>query len=175
MLLFILVLVTKVYAKYLPEMTQPIPNTRYLPITKLVCQISSVTACGLLLSILLPPIWWWIILCPCAFKSIRVLHGSYQQIYESLHDAYQQTFESIHEIYQQNSQSLRNIYQRTSESLHEIHQQNSESLQSLQDKYQQISELLHGISARVFNKLHDTFKWICHSTQQAGPPRVQNV
>jgi len=139
MLLFILVLVTKVYAKYLLEMTQPIPNTRYLPITKLVCQISSVIACGVLLSILLPPIWWWIILCPCAFKSIRVLHGSYQQIYESLHDVYQQTFESIHKKYQQNS------------------------------------ETLHGISTRVLNKLHYTFKWTCNSTQQAGPPRVQNV
>jgi predicted PurR-regulated permease PerM len=164
MLLFILVLVTKVYAKYLLEMTQPISNTRYLPITKLVCQISSVTACGLLLSILLPPIWWWIILCPCAFKSIRVLHRSYQQIYESLHDVYQQTSESLHDI-----------YQRTSELLQEIYQQNSESIHSLQDKYQQIYELLHGISARVFNKLHDAFKWIYHSTQQAGPPRVQNV
>jgi predicted PurR-regulated permease PerM len=165
MLLFILVLAAQVYAKYLlEEMTQPIQNTRYLPLTKLVCQISGVIACGLLLSILLPPIWWWIILCPCAFKSIRVLHGSYQKIYESLHDVYQQTSESLHDI-----------YQRTSELLQEIYQQNSESIHSLQDKYQQIYELLHGISARVFNKLHDAFKWIYHSTQQAGPPRVQNV
>jgi hypothetical protein len=154
MMLFILVLVTKVYAKYLLEMTQPIPNTRYLPITKLVCQISSVIACGILLSILLPPIWWWIIFCQCAFKSIRELHGSYQQIYESLYE----------------------IYQQTSESLHEIYQQNSEWLHSLHDKYQQIYESLHNISTRVFNKLHDAFKWICNlPTQQAGPPRVQNV
>jgi len=167
MLLFILVLVAQVYAKYLlEEMTQPIQNTRYLPLTKLVCQISGVIACGLLLSILLPPIWWWIILCPCAFKSIRVLHGSYQKIYESLHDVYQKTSESLHEIYQQNFESLHDIYQQTSESLHSLH-----------DKYQQISESLHGISARVFNKLHDAFKWICNPTQQAGPdpPRVQNV
>jgi len=70
MLSFILVLVAQVYAIYLLERIQPIPNTRYLVITKIVCQILGVVAFGILLSILLPPIWWWIIISPCAFKSI---------------------------------------------------------------------------------------------------------
>jgi hypothetical protein len=95
---FILVLVVQVYAKYLLERIQPIQKTRYFHITKLVCQISSVIACGLLLSILLPPIWWWIIISPCAFNSIRELHGSYHHICELLHDIYQQISESLHGI-----------------------------------------------------------------------------
>jgi len=103
---FILVLVANVYVKYLSDKIQPIPNTRYLPITKLVCEISGVIACGLLLSILLPPIWWWIILCQYAFKSIREVHGSYHQICELLHDIYQQISESLHDMYQQISNSL---------------------------------------------------------------------
>jgi hypothetical protein len=113
---FILVLVAQVYAKYLLEIIQQIPNTRYLVITKIVCQILGVVACGILLSILLPTIWWWIIISPCAFKSIRELHGLYHQICELLHDI-----------------------------------------------YQQISKSLHGISVLVFNKLHDTFQWICNT------------
>jgi hypothetical protein len=95
---FILVLVANVYAKYLLEITQPIPNTSYFSVTKLVCQVSGVVACGLLLSFVLPPFWWWIILFPCAFKSIRELHGSYQQISKSLHDIYQQISELFHDI-----------------------------------------------------------------------------
>jgi len=94
----ILVLVLQVYTKYLLERIQPIPNTRYFRITKLVYQISGVIACGLLLSILLPPIWWWIIISPCAFNSIRELHDSYHQICELLHDLYQQISESLHSI-----------------------------------------------------------------------------
>jgi hypothetical protein len=95
---FILVLVVQVYAKYLLERIQPIPNTRYFHITKLVCQISGIIACGLLLSILLPPIWWWIIISPCAFNSIRELLSSYHQICKLLHDIYQQISESLHSI-----------------------------------------------------------------------------
>jgi len=65
------------------------------------------------------------------------------------------------------------------------------STRELHGSYHQISESLHGISAQVFNELHDTFQWICNTTQQAappafnensvrqkgegGPPRVQNV
>lgn len=95
---FILVLLAKVYAKYLLQITQPIPNTCYFSITKLVSQIAGVVACGLLLSTLLPPYWWCIIISPCAFKSIRELYGSYQQIFEFLHNIYQQISELLHGI-----------------------------------------------------------------------------
>jgi len=104
-------LVAQVYVKYLLERIQPIPNTRYFRIIKLVCQISGVIACGLLLSILLPPIWWWIIISPCAFNSIRELHGSYHQICELLHDIYQQIFESLYGISAQVFNKLNDSFQ----------------------------------------------------------------
>jgi hypothetical protein len=108
---FILVLMANVYTKYLMQITQPIPNTSYLSVTKLICRISSVVACGLLLSFLFPPFWWWIILFPCAFKSIRELHSSYQQIFESLHDIYQQISELLHNISTQAFKKLHNTFQ----------------------------------------------------------------
>jgi len=137
---FILVQVANVYAKYLLQITQTIPNTRYLPITKIVCHISGVIACNLLLSILLPPFWWWIIISPCAFKSIRELHGSYQQISELIHHICHQILELLHSIY-----------------------------------IPAVLESLHGISARVFNKLHYAFQQICNNpTQQASPQAIFN-
>jgi hypothetical protein len=194
MLLFILVLVAKVYTKYLLEMSQPIANTSYFPITKFVCQISGVLACGLLLSILLPPFWCWIILFSSVFHSIREIHHSFHDIFVSLQEIYQQnrSYEWLHCTYRQISESLHIIYQqiRIYEWLYCINQKISESLHII---YQQLYEWLHGIYqkisgilGRVFKKLYDAFQWILNPTQHinensvkqeggGGCPRVQVV
>jgi len=153
---FILVLVANVYAQYLLQITQPIPNTRgNLPITKIVCQISGAVACGLLLSILLPPFWWWIIISPCAFKSIRELHGSYHQISELLHNIYQQILELLHSIYQQILESIHGISARVFNKLHYA--------------FQRICNPTQQADPQAFNG---------NSVEQEGEggrPRVQNV
>jgi predicted PurR-regulated permease PerM len=152
---FILMLVAQVYTKYFMERIQPIPNTRYFRIAKLVCQISGVIACGLLLSVLLPPIWWWIIISPCAFNSIRELNGSYHQICELFNDIYQQISESLHDIYQQISESLHGISAQVFNKLH--------------DAFQWICNTTQQAGPPAFNE---------NSVRQEGergPPRVQNV
>jgi hypothetical protein len=63
--------------------TRPIWNRNYLPTTMLICDISGFLACTLLVLVLLPPIGWFLLFL-CAFSFLRVLYGSYRQIFEFL-------------------------------------------------------------------------------------------
>ncbi|KAL4607583.1 hypothetical protein ACB092_09G185900, partial [Castanea dentata] len=79
MLLFILAVF--VYAIALAGISQPAPNSSYLPILRGVCFISGAFACDSLLMILVPPFGWFIfVLCVCMF--LQLLFKSRQQIHQ---------------------------------------------------------------------------------------------
>ena len=80
------------YAIALVVVSQPTPNTSYLPLLRDVCFIFGAFACDLLLLMLVPP-FGWLILGLCVCMSIRLLFYSYQQILQ----CFQQIFQSFNQ------------------------------------------------------------------------------
>ena len=109
MLLFILAVF--VYAIALAGISQPTPNSSYLPILRGMCFISGAFACDLLLMILVPPFGWFIfVLCVCMFlqllfKSRQQIHQCLQQICQSINRSTSQAFKILSDWFQNSFQS----------------------------------------------------------------------
>ena len=99
MLLFILAVF--VYTIALAGISQPTPNSSYLPILRGMCFISGAFACDLLLMILVPPFGWFVfVLCVCMFlqllfKSRQQIHQCCQQIFQSINRSTSQAFKIL--------------------------------------------------------------------------------
>ena len=61
----------------LAGISQPAPNTSYLPILRRVCFIFGAYSCDLLLSIIVPP-FGWLVLFLCVCMSLQLLYETHQ-------------------------------------------------------------------------------------------------
>ena len=102
MLLFIVA--TYVYAVALMAITRPISNRNYHRIVILICDISGVLSVYLLVLILIP-LFGWFLLVVCAFALIRVLYGSYRQIFELLYAFTVQVYRTLKQIFKPSHQA----------------------------------------------------------------------
>jgi hypothetical protein len=74
-------------------------NTEYLPIFRLTCLASGILTCELLISLLISPLWWFLINL-CISLVVEILRRWHQPIYnyvDQIHNWLQQKFQSVRE------------------------------------------------------------------------------
>lgn len=120
MLLFIVAVIG--YNLALAGISQPAPNTSYLPILRRVCFIFGAHSCDLLLLIIVPP-FGWLILVLCVCMSLQLLYEThqqillcFQQIFQSINQSTSKVFNISYDLFQNSFQSQFQAASRASKS-----------------------------------------------------------
>ena len=145
------------YSIALAGISQPVPNTSYLPILRCVCFIFGAYSGDLLLLIIVPP-FGWLILVLCVCMSLQLLYKThqqillcFQQIFQSINQSTSKVFNISYGLFWNSFQSQFQVASRASK---------SSSMPTANSSEKQVKEMGQNGFLPIFHKLSSKMSYI---------------